>query len=95
MLPESTKIKFATHALAGCNNPDAVLDALDHDLQEFKDYRDKKERLRKWLKPMLHLIGSLSETAGETAGVCSSRLARAAPIHEVSLSFLPSHRTFP
>ncbi|KAJ7820187.1 hypothetical protein B0H14DRAFT_2600168 [Mycena olivaceomarginata] len=43
--------------------------ALDRDLQEFKDYRDKKERLRKWLKPMLHLIGSLSETAGEAAGV--------------------------
>ncbi|KAJ7883628.1 ankyrin repeat-containing domain protein [Mycena olivaceomarginata] len=66
---EDTKIKFATHALAGCNNPDAVLDALDRDLQEFKDYRDKKERFRKWLKPMLHLIGSLSETAGEAAGV--------------------------
>ncbi|KAJ7826554.1 ankyrin repeat-containing domain protein [Mycena olivaceomarginata] len=30
---------------------------------------DKKEKLRKWLKPMLHLIGSLSETAGEAAGV--------------------------
>jgi hypothetical protein len=66
---DDTKIKFATHALASCKNPDAVLDALDHDLQEFKDYRNKKERLRKWLKPMLHLIGSLSETAGEAAGV--------------------------
>jgi hypothetical protein len=66
---DDTKIKFATHALAHCNNPDAVLDALDRDLQGFKDYRDKKERLRKWLKPMLHLIGSLSGTAGEAAGV--------------------------
>ncbi|KAJ6549563.1 ankyrin repeat-containing domain protein [Mycena vulgaris] len=66
---DNTKIKFTTHALAACNNPDAVLDALDRDLQEFKDYRDKKERLRKWLKPMLHLIGSLSEAAGEAAGV--------------------------
>ncbi|KAJ7873475.1 hypothetical protein B0H14DRAFT_3860042, partial [Mycena olivaceomarginata] len=66
---DDTKIKFATHALAGCNNPDAVLDALDSDLQEFKEYRERKERLRKWLKPMLHLIGSLSETAGATAGV--------------------------
>ncbi|KAJ6614440.1 hypothetical protein B0H10DRAFT_2221319 [Mycena sp. CBHHK59/15] len=66
---DDTKIKFATHALAGCGNPDDVLDALDRDLQEFKDYRDKKERRRKWLKPMLHLIGSLSGTAGEAAGV--------------------------
>ncbi|KAJ7926134.1 ankyrin repeat-containing domain protein [Mycena leptocephala] len=49
---DDTKTKFATHALAGCNNPDAVLDALDRDLREFKDYRDKKERLRKWLKFM-------------------------------------------
>ncbi|KAJ7059443.1 hypothetical protein C8F01DRAFT_1295268 [Mycena amicta] len=66
---DNTKIKFATHALAACTHPDAVLDALDRDLQEFKDYRDKKERLRKWLKPMLHLIGSLSEAAGEAAGM--------------------------
>ncbi|KAJ6572494.1 hypothetical protein DFH09DRAFT_1362444 [Mycena vulgaris] len=66
---DDTRIKFATHALAGCNNPDAVLDALDRDLREFKDYRDKKKKLRKWLKPMLHLISSLSETAGEAAGV--------------------------
>ncbi|KAJ7048703.1 hypothetical protein C8F01DRAFT_1070277, partial [Mycena amicta] len=48
---------------------DKVLDALDRDLREFKDYRDKKERLRKWLKPMLHLIGSLSEAAGEAAAM--------------------------
>ncbi|KAJ6572468.1 hypothetical protein DFH09DRAFT_1312757 [Mycena vulgaris] len=66
---DDTKIKFATHALAGCNNPDAVLDGLDRDLQEFKDYRNNKKKLRKWLKPMLHLIGSPSETAGEAAGV--------------------------
>ncbi|KAJ7059432.1 hypothetical protein C8F01DRAFT_1370371 [Mycena amicta] len=66
---DQTKIKFATHALAACTHPDAVLDALDRDLREFKDYRDKKERLRKWLKPMLHLIGSLSEAAGEAAGM--------------------------
>ncbi|KAJ7049829.1 ankyrin repeat-containing domain protein [Mycena amicta] len=66
---DETKIKFATHALAACTHPNAVLDALDRDLREFKDYRDKKERLRKWLKPMLHLIGSLSEAAGEAAGM--------------------------
>jgi hypothetical protein len=65
---DDTKIKFTAHFLASCNNPDAVLAALHHNLQQFKDYRDKKERLRKSLKPMLHLIGSLSEAAGETAG---------------------------
>ncbi|KAJ7059427.1 hypothetical protein C8F01DRAFT_1295200 [Mycena amicta] len=42
---------WATHAPCRCTHPDAVLDALDRDLREFKDYRDKKERLRKWLKP--------------------------------------------
>jgi hypothetical protein len=66
---DDMNIEFATHALASCTNPDAVLAALDHDLQEFKDYRDRKEGLRKWLKPILHLIGSLSEAAGETVGV--------------------------
>jgi hypothetical protein len=63
-----TEIKFTTHPLAGCNNPDAVLDALDRDLQKFEEYCGKKKNLRKWLKPMLHLIGSLSESAGEAAG---------------------------
>ncbi|KAJ7059379.1 ankyrin repeat-containing domain protein [Mycena amicta] len=66
---DETKVKFATHALAACTHPDAVLDALDRDLREFKDYRDKKEGLRKWLKPMLHLIGSLSEAAGEATAM--------------------------
>ncbi|KAJ6565903.1 hypothetical protein DFH09DRAFT_1034733 [Mycena vulgaris] len=64
-----TKIKFTTHPLARCNNPEDVLDTLDRDLQVFQDYRDKKNELRKWLKPMLYLIGSLSATAGEAAGV--------------------------
>jgi hypothetical protein len=71
-----TKIKLTTHPLCGCNNPDAVLDALDRELQAFQNYRDKKEKLRKWLKPMLHLIGSLSETAGEAAGVVRTALSR-------------------
>ncbi|KAJ7900820.1 Pfs, NACHT and ankyrin domain protein [Mycena leptocephala] len=66
---DETKITIATHPLAHCNSPDAVLDALDRDLQKFKHYRDRKEGLRKWLKPMLHLIASLSEIAGGAAGV--------------------------
>ncbi|KAJ7875858.1 hypothetical protein B0H13DRAFT_2549510 [Mycena leptocephala] len=74
---DDMNIEFATHALASCTNPDAVLAALDHDLQEFKDYRDRKEGLRKWLKPILHLIGSLSEAAGETVGVVPVPFARA------------------
>jgi hypothetical protein len=71
---DETKIKFTTHPLARCKNPDAVLDALDRDLQVFQDYRDKKEKLRKWLKPMLHLVVSLSETAGEAAGAVHTAL---------------------
>jgi hypothetical protein len=96
---DDTKLKFTTHPLARCNNPDAVLDALDRDLQAFQDYRNKRDKLRKWLKPMLHLIGSLSETAGEAAGVVrtafltlvsSTDMCRGRPSHSEKLASLRS-----
>ncbi|KAF7363939.1 hypothetical protein MSAN_01052200 [Mycena sanguinolenta] len=64
-----TEIKLQTHVLAVCKNPEDVLDALDGELRRFNAYRDKKENLRKWLKPMLNLIDTLSETAGEAAAL--------------------------
>ncbi|KAJ7810556.1 hypothetical protein B0H13DRAFT_1927322 [Mycena leptocephala] len=75
---DDMNIEFATHALAVAN-PDAVLAALDHDLQSSR-LRDRKEGLRKWLKPILHLIGSLSE-AGRDGGWCLSRLQELASFH--------------
>ncbi|KAF8143221.1 hypothetical protein K438DRAFT_1876563 [Mycena galopus ATCC 62051] len=66
---DDANVELATHPLVECNDPDAVLDVLDGDLQKFKKYRRKKERFRNSLKPLLHIIGSLSETAGEVVGV--------------------------
>ncbi|KAJ7026251.1 hypothetical protein C8F04DRAFT_1297876 [Mycena alexandri] len=66
---EKETVNVQNHPLASCDIPDAVLDALDHKLRNFEEYREKKEKLRQWLKPMLHLIGSLSATAGEAVGV--------------------------
>ena len=48
------------------SSPDALLDIIETEQNKFSEYRKQGHKIRDVLKPVLGLVGVLSETVGES-----------------------------
>jgi hypothetical protein len=58
--------------LKDCDSPSAVLQLLERNRDEFKEYRDKNRKFIDCLDPVVGFVHAFSEVLGEAAGLVSS-----------------------
>ncbi len=58
---------FAEHVFR-CDSPDAVLQLLQENVKEFKEYRDKNRKFIDCLNPVVKFVHAFSGVLGEAAG---------------------------
>ncbi|KAA1473261.1 hypothetical protein DENSPDRAFT_266416 [Dentipellis sp. KUC8613] len=62
------KIRKASSALQGVDSVDGLLDLVNGEQQKFEEYRDKGQKMRSVLKPVLDVVWRFAEVAGEAVG---------------------------
>ncbi|TFY52102.1 hypothetical protein EVG20_g10704, partial [Dentipellis fragilis] len=62
------KITTASDALKGVVSADSLLDLMDSEQREFKQYRSKGDRIRSVVKPILVVVERFAAVAGEGVG---------------------------
>lgn len=66
---------LTAHPLAaeikGCASPQAILAVLEGKANELQQFQGSDERLTKWLNPTVNILGALSATLGQGAGLVS------------------------
>ena len=68
--------------LKGCNSPDAILQLLENNRDDFKGYRDKNRKFLDCLNPVVNFIHAFSDVLGEATSVVSAeRSLRSTPFH--------------
>ena len=57
----------------GADSPDALFGLLDNELNSFKEYRKKGEKVRSAVAPVLNMVNVFSETIGEGLATVSTK----------------------
>ena len=58
--------------LKGCNSPEAILQLLEKNRDEFKDYREKDRKFINCLNPVVKFVHAFSEILGEATSLVSA-----------------------
>ena len=58
--------------LKGCNSPEAILQLLEKNRDDFKGYRDKDRKFVDCLKPVVKFVHAFSRTLGEAVSLVSA-----------------------
>ena len=58
--------------LKGCNSPEAILQLLEKNRDDFKGYRDKNRKFVDCLKPVVKFVHAFSEILGEATSLVSA-----------------------
>ena len=58
--------------LMGCNSPEAILQLLEKNRDEFKDYREKDRKFINCLNPVVKFVHAFSEIIGEATSLVSA-----------------------
>ena len=56
----------------GCNSPEAILQLLEKNRDEFKEYRDKNRKFIDCLNPVVKFVHAFSGILGETTSLVSA-----------------------
>ena len=56
----------------GCNSPEAILQLLEKNRDEFKEYRDKNRKFIDCLNPVVKFVHTFSGILGEAASLVSA-----------------------
>ena len=68
-------VDLATHPLAhdlrSCGSPNDVLKILEDKAKEFKEFREGNRKLINWLKPVVHVVHTLSAVLGASITLVS------------------------
>ena len=71
-------IDLATHPLAyslrSCGSPNDVLKILEDTTKEFKEFREGNRKLINWLKPVVHVVHTLSTVLGASITLVSRNI---------------------
>ncbi len=84
---------FAEHVFH-CDSPHAVLQLLQDNVKEFKEYRDKNRKFIDCLNPVVKFVHAFSGVLGEAAGLVSRETrSRSQFFYALSILFIrcPSH----
>ena len=65
--------------LKGCDSPGAVLQLLEKNKDEFKEYRDKNRKFIDCLNPVVRFVHAFSGLLGEAAGLVSRERSLGSP----------------
>ena len=56
----------------GCNSPEAILQLLEKNRDEFKEYRDKNRKFIDCLNPVVKFVHAFSDVIGEATSLVSA-----------------------
>jgi hypothetical protein len=60
----------------GCDSPEAILQLLEKNRDEFKEYRDKNRKFIDCLNPVVKFVHAFSNVLGEATGLVSAERLR-------------------
>ena len=72
-----------------CDSPGAVLQLLERNRDEFKEYRDKNRKFIDCLNPVVGFVHTFSAILGEAAGLVSTRAIVTFPLFFLFLNSFP------
>jgi fungal STAND N-terminal Goodbye domain len=70
-----TKRNPFTDQLLNCVSPKDILDLLEEKAKAFKDYRDKNQKLIKWLSPVVQVLHVFAGVLGAATSLVRQRLS--------------------
>ena len=80
---------FAEQA-KGCDSPGDILQLLEKNRDEFKEYRDKNRKFIDCLNPVVGFVHTFSAILGEAAGLVSRERSLRSPCFLFFLNSFPS-----
>ncbi len=77
--------------ISRCNSPDAVLELLEKNRENFKKFRDKNRKFIDCLNPVVRFVQAFSGVLGEAAGLVSRKYSFRSPFFDSFSSRFRSH----